>query len=109
MTTFARFDFLDFSCEFLLDTLANKNMIWIYLISDKVNTFGNRKNSLVWFNLEANSLEHFVDGISNHPEFRLGLSKNQAVVAISEVMLDPNLVFERVIEVDGQNEIASCL
>lgn len=47
MTTFARFDFLDFRSEFFLNTLAKKNMIWIYLISDKVNTFGYRKNSLL--------------------------------------------------------------
>ena len=81
-------------------------MIGVYLVSHEIYALGDRENSLVWFDFEANSFEHFVYGITNHPQLSLRLSEHKAVITISEVMLDTHLVFDRVVEVNGEDEVA---
>lgn len=106
MATFARFYFLDFGSELLLDALAKLHMVGVYLVSHEVYALGDREDPLVGLDLEADSLQHLMDGITNHPQLSLGLCEYQTVVTISEVMLDGHLVFERVVEVNGEDKVA---
>ena len=109
MTTFARFDFLDFRSEFLLNTLAKSHVVGVDDISHEVDALGDRIDALIALDLEAYVLQHLVDGITDDPKLCLGLGEHQSIVTIAEEMPHAHAVLQRMVEVYGQYQVAGGL
>ena len=106
----SRFYLVHFSGEFLLDTLAQADVVRTEShIPQKINALAQGKHALVLLHIETDPLNMPMDGITNLPQFRFRFTQYNAVITITVEMTDGVPVLQIMVQKHRQKQITQPL